>query len=48
VRNAILDKGVQVADGAQIGVDPEADRRRFTVSPRGIAAVAKNEAVAAE
>ena len=35
VRRAILDKNVRVAPGAQIGVDPEADRERFTVSATG-------------
>ena len=35
VRNAILDKNVQIADGVQIGVDPEADRERFVVSTAG-------------
>ena len=41
VRGAILDKQVRVPDGALIGVDPEADRRRYTVSPGGIAVLGK-------
>jgi glucose-1-phosphate adenylyltransferase len=41
VRGAILDKQVRVPDGTLIGVDPEADRRRFTVSPGGIAVLGK-------
>ena len=45
VRNAILDKGVDVADGATIGVDLEADRGRFTVSNNGIVVVKKNQRV---
>ena len=36
VRNAILDKNVRVLEGAQIGVDPEADRKRFAVSAGGV------------
>jgi glucose-1-phosphate adenylyltransferase len=42
VRNAILDKNAVVADNAQLGVNPEADRKRFTVSSKGIVVVAKN------
>ena len=41
VRGAILDKQVRVPDGALVGVDPEADRRRYTVSPGGIAVLGK-------
>jgi len=41
VRNAILDKNVQIADGAQIGVDPEADRERFVVSDGGIVVIGR-------
>ena len=41
VRGAILDKNVQVPDGVLIGVDSEADRRRYTVSPGGIAVLGK-------
>jgi glucose-1-phosphate adenylyltransferase len=47
VRNAILDKGVLVEDGARIGLDPDADRARFTVSPCGVAVVGKNALVRA-
>ena len=35
VRRAIIDKNVRIAHGAQIGVDPVADRERFTVSAGG-------------
>ena len=46
VRNAILDKNVIVADGAEIGVDIEADRARgFHVSSGGITVVSKNTVV---
>lgn len=41
VRRAILDKNVVVPPGARIGVDPEADARRFTMSPAGVAVVGK-------
>ena len=46
VRNAIVDKNVRIAAGAQVGVDPEADRERFVVSPGGIVVIAKGETVA--
>jgi glucose-1-phosphate adenylyltransferase len=48
VRRAILDKDVYVAPGAQIGVDPEADRERFTVSAGGIVVIPKGAVVEAE
>ena len=47
VRNAIVDKNVCIEPGAQVGVDAEADRRRFTVSAGGIAVIGKGARVAA-
>ena len=41
VRHAILDKNVVVEPGAQIGVDRERDRQRFTVSDGGVVIVGK-------
>lgn len=41
VRNAILDKSVFVEPGAQIGVDLERDRARFTISDGGVVVVGK-------
>jgi glucose-1-phosphate adenylyltransferase len=45
VRRAILDKHVVVPPGARIGLDAEADRRRFTVSPNGVTVLGKGETV---
>jgi glucose-1-phosphate adenylyltransferase len=47
VRNAILDKHVQVGDGVEIGVDADADRERFTVSPGGVVVIGKGQKVEA-
>ncbi len=45
VRNAIVDKFVQIPDGAQIGVDLERDKRRgFTITEGGIVVVPVIEA----
>ena len=43
VRNAIVDKGVRIPEDAQIGVDLEADRERFTVSPGGVVVIGTGE-----
>ncbi|MDQ1391195.1 MAG: glucose-phosphate adenylyltransferase [Acidimicrobiaceae bacterium] len=45
VRNAIIDKNVQIPPGARIGVNPEYDRRCFTLSDNGIVVVGKGQAI---
>jgi glucose-1-phosphate adenylyltransferase len=45
VKRAILDKNVQITEGVQIGVDPEADRERFHVSEGGIVVIPKGQVV---
>lgn len=47
VRRAILDKNVVVDPGAQIGVDLERDRQRFTISEGGVVVVGKGVRVTA-
>lgn len=46
VKRAIIDKQVRVPAGARIGVDPTADRGRFTVSPDGVVVVGKKDKLA--
>jgi glucose-1-phosphate adenylyltransferase len=45
VRRAILDKNVYVGEGVEIGVDLEADKRRFHVSDGGVVVVPKGQRV---
>jgi glucose-1-phosphate adenylyltransferase len=45
VRRAIVDKNVYIGEGVEIGVDPEADRRRFHVSDGGIVVIPKGQRV---
>ena len=45
VRNAIIDKNVRVPPDTTIGVDSDADRRRFTISDNGIVVIGKDEKI---
>ena len=45
VRNAVLDKHTVVEEGAQLGVDLEGDRERYTVSENGIVVIGKGVSV---
>jgi glucose-1-phosphate adenylyltransferase len=45
VRRAIVDKDVVIGPGAEIGVDPDADRERFTVSAGGVVVIPKGAVV---
>ncbi len=47
VRKAIVDKGVEIEEGAQVGVDLDADRERFVVSDCGIVVIGKGQRVTA-
>jgi glucose-1-phosphate adenylyltransferase len=47
VRRAIVDKNVRIAPGAEVGVDPVADRERFTISAGGVVVIPKGTTVAA-
>jgi glucose-1-phosphate adenylyltransferase len=47
VRNAIVDKDVVVEPGAEVGVDVDADRKRFTVSDAGVVVIPKGVRVRA-
>jgi glucose-1-phosphate adenylyltransferase len=45
VRNAIIDKKVQIPPGSRIGVDPDHDRARFHVSDGGVVVIGKGDTV---
>ena len=44
-RRAVIDKYTDIPDGAQIGVDLERDRERFTVSAGGVVVIGKGATV---
>jgi glucose-1-phosphate adenylyltransferase len=45
IRKAIIDKRVEIAPGTQIGVNPEEDRKRFTVTDSGIVVIPRRSKV---
>ena len=45
IRRAILDKGISIPDGFEIGVNPEEDRKRFFVTESGITVIPKGTIV---
>ena len=42
IQNAIIDSGCKITENTTIGVDREADKKRFHVSPNGIVLVSKD------
>ena len=48
VRRAIVDKNVRIAENAEVGVDLERERERFTVSEGGVVVIGKGAVVEAD
>jgi glucose-1-phosphate adenylyltransferase len=48
VRNAIIDRHVRLPEHSEIGYDPEADRRRYHVTPGGVVVVVREESMLEE
>ena len=46
VRNAIVDKLVEIPEGYEIGVDPVDDAKRFTISDGGVVVIGKKDQLA--
>ncbi len=46
LRNCVVDKNVKIEDGAQIGVDLDADASKYTVSAGGVVVIPKAQAIA--
>ncbi|MCE1188593.1 MAG: glucose-1-phosphate adenylyltransferase [Ignavibacteria bacterium] len=42
IRRAIIDKNVRIPEGVEIGFDPIADKKRFSVTDSGIVVIPKN------
>jgi glucose-1-phosphate adenylyltransferase len=45
IKKAIISDGTRIPARAEIGYNPTEDRRRFTVTPRGIVVVTKNDQI---
>jgi len=45
IARAIIDRGVRLPQGTEIGIDPEADRKRFHVSENGIVVVSAEDLI---
>lgn len=45
IRRAIIDKEVYIPPGVRIGFDPEEDRKRFTVTPKGVVVIPKRTVI---